>query len=101
MRMNANRRVPADGLRAIDEILWRLWDPIGVNDMPEARDEYSSYAPGILGLLRRGADDEEIARHLRMIESERMGLHPTSPAERLRAVLSALRDVALPSSTGP
>jgi hypothetical protein len=26
----------------IDEILWKDWDPIGVNDFEDARDEYSS-----------------------------------------------------------
>lgn len=100
MRMNPNRAVHAEALEAIDEILWRLWDPIGVNDAPEARDEYSAYAAGVLDLLRRGADDEEVVRHLRSIESERMGLPLVSSEERLQAVLSALRDVALPSPPG-
>ena len=26
--------------KAIDEILWKDWDPIGVNDIEDVRDEY-------------------------------------------------------------
>ena len=33
--------------KRIDEILWEDWDPIGVNDVEEARDEYQSYLPGL------------------------------------------------------
>jgi len=85
--------VKPDPLAAIDEVLWRLWDPIGVNDIPEARDEYSSYAAGVLGLLRRGAGDEQIIRHLQAIETERMGL-PVSFTRPYHAVASALRAAA-------
>lgn len=53
---------------AVDRILWEEWDPIGVNDMPAAREEYSSYVPGIVRLLRDGADEAQIARHLQTIE---------------------------------
>jgi hypothetical protein len=31
--------------RRIDEVVHYLWDPIGVSDVPEARDEYHSYLP--------------------------------------------------------
>ena len=48
----------------IDEILWEDWDPIGVNDVPEARDEYSSYLPHIFRLALEGADRERIANSL-------------------------------------
>jgi hypothetical protein len=29
---------------AINEVLHYIWDPIGIQDMPAARDEYESYA---------------------------------------------------------
>jgi len=29
--------------KLIDEILWKDWDPIGVNDIPSARDEYQRW----------------------------------------------------------
>ena len=79
--------------RAVDTVLWEVWDPIGVNYAPEARDEYTSYAPEVAGLLRSGASDDEIRSHLATIILERMGLAWVNP-ERERRTLAALR--ALP-----
>lgn len=50
--------------KAIDEILWLDWDPIGVNDMSEARDEYWSYIPHIFRLVIEGKDAEHISSSL-------------------------------------
>jgi len=60
--------------RAIDEILWNEWDPIGVNDFIDARDEYYGYIPHIYSLRVKGANKETLATHLFKIETERMGL---------------------------
>ena len=56
----------------IDEILWKDWDPIGVNDIEDARDEYSSYALQILGLKIHNADKQSIADKLYKFESVNM-----------------------------
>jgi hypothetical protein len=61
------KKLPPDELalyKAIDEILWKDWDPIGVNDMPEARDEYQSYLPHIFRLAIEGKDAEHISSSL-------------------------------------
>jgi len=58
----------------IDELLWCEWDPIGVNDYPDARDEYQSYTPQIFSLAIKGASREDIAQKLLQIETEMMGL---------------------------
>lgn len=61
------KKLPPDELalyNAIDEILWKDWDPIGVNDMPEARDEYQSYLPHIFRLAIEGKDAEHISSSL-------------------------------------
>ena len=60
--------------KLIDEILWNDWDPIGINDFEEARDEYQSYTPQIFGLRINNSDIETIAQHLYHIETDRMGL---------------------------
>ena len=60
--------------RKIDEILWFDWDPIGVNDFGDARDEYESYVPEFFNLLKGGATVDEIAECLFKIEKEGMGL---------------------------
>ena len=72
-RGNKDRRV-ARIWKAIDAILWSDWDPIGVNDAPEARDEYSSYIGGAFHFLEDCASEEQIGGHLHRIETERMGL---------------------------
>jgi len=60
--------------RAVDEILHYVWDPIGISDTPEMRDEYHGYVPQVFGLLRNGGDEEAIASYLGKVVSERMGL---------------------------
>ena len=76
----------------ISQVLLREWDPIGVSDEPEAQDEYDSYVYGVLNLLLRGASAEEIAEHLFLIETERMGMSVTNKprlipvAEKLRLI---------------
>ena len=61
--------------RAVDEVLHYVWDPIGVSDVPQARDEYHSYLPQVFGLLRAGADEHAIASYLGNVSTERMGLN--------------------------
>ncbi|HYJ78028.1 MAG TPA: hypothetical protein VEW03_00300, partial [Longimicrobiaceae bacterium] len=78
----------------VDAVLWEVWDPIGVNHEPLARDEYSSYAPDVAALLRAGAADAEIERHLSAIVLDRMGMSWVNP-ERTRRTLAALRAIAV------
>ena len=59
---------------AIDEILWKDWDPIGVNDIEEVRNEYQDYTPHIFSLTIQGADKVKIAKHLYEIETVNMGM---------------------------
>ena len=61
--------------KTIDEILWNDWDPIGVNDTEEARDEYQSYTPQVFSFRINNSDNETIAQNLYKIETERMGLN--------------------------
>lgn len=60
--------------KKIDDILWFDWDPIGVNDIEGARNEYQSYTPEIFGLKIKGADRDSIANRLNEIAVDRMGL---------------------------
>ncbi|WP_340150073.1 hypothetical protein [uncultured Sneathiella sp.] len=56
-----------------DALLYR-WDPIGISEYPEARDEYDSYVGGVCNLLMDGASIEKLFQHLWIIETETMGL---------------------------
>lgn len=60
--------------RKIDKILWKEWDPIGINDIKVVIDEYRSYTPHIFSLTIHGADKIEIAEHLFMLETINMSM---------------------------
>jgi hypothetical protein len=57
----------------VDEILWNDWDPIGVNDISEARDEYHSYVWKVVDFKLKNVDSEVIAQYLFQIETGQMG----------------------------
>jgi hypothetical protein len=50
------------------------WDPIGVNDEPNAADEYDSYINDVLLLLKNRTTTENLMEYLRNVETVRMGL---------------------------
>jgi hypothetical protein len=77
-------------LETVRRILWLDWDPIGVNDHPDAVDEYDSYAPGIVSMLARGCSADELDLHLSRIETDSMGLSQTPGASRATVVQKLL-----------
>ena len=71
------QKLPPDELKlyqTVDEILYDEWDPIGVRDVPEARDEYYAYLPQVFALLKDGNDPGTVAGYLSQIRVDRMGL---------------------------
>jgi hypothetical protein len=65
-------------VRLVEGIL-RLWDPIGVEPGAAApADEYDSYAPHIVSMVKGGCTAEELASHLEHLSSETMGLGPSN-----------------------
>ena len=60
--------------RATDEIMFYLWDPIGVRNIPAARDEYQSYLPKLFKMIVADAKDHEIAEYLFKLEASSMGM---------------------------
>jgi hypothetical protein len=74
------------GERELRQILFWRWDPIGIaDDFPNTADEYDSYPPGVVALLRLGADANLLATHLEFLERETIGLPPQDPERRTRA----------------
>jgi hypothetical protein len=53
----------------VGSILAVDWDPIGIQDVPEARGEYDQYVPAITGKLIAGASVSELAASLLNIEN--------------------------------
>jgi hypothetical protein len=62
--------------RRVDEVLYYVWDPIGVSDEPYARGEYESYVPRVLHLVEESDNIKPISRPLGEIVSTNMGLSP-------------------------
>lgn len=58
---------------AIDKILWEDWDPIGMKNLGNQRDEYSGYVAEIFSLALANASVEEIARRLDYIATNTIG----------------------------
>jgi hypothetical protein len=72
-------------------LLWR-WDPIGVADyFPNTADEYDGYAPQLVQALRKGADADATAAHLRDVERQSMD-GPLTSAEHLDYLGSLIRE---------
>jgi len=60
--------------RSIREALLKEWDPIGVNDIPGASDEYSGYVGALYELLISGAAEKDVFDYLWWTETDQMGL---------------------------
>jgi hypothetical protein len=60
--------------RKVDEVLFYVWDPIGVSFCPAARDEYQRYLPKVLALLQDDVGAPSVAAYLDDVATARMGL---------------------------
>jgi hypothetical protein len=79
--------------RRVEEVLHYMWDPIGVAGVPQARDEYESYAPKVFQLVRDTADGKDVASYLSWVSTDRMGLEPNPDSDsEVVEVLLALRN---------
>ena len=59
---------------AIRKALLDEWDPIGVDGIVEAQDEYDSYIPAIYKMLISRKPKHELFDYLWWLETEHMGL---------------------------
>jgi hypothetical protein len=80
----------------IDEVLYYVWDPIGVSEIPAAREEYSSYTRVILEYVL-AEDLKKVAHQLNNIQVDSMGLLVTEEknlvvAEQLLDFKSAVEE---------
>lgn len=60
--------------REIREVLFREWDPIGVQAMRGAEDEYDAYVPVLGSMVIARKSVNELFEHLLWLETEHMGL---------------------------
>jgi hypothetical protein len=86
---------------SIRQILFKEWDPIGVNDNPSHVDEYDSYIAPIYRLLSTNRSEEAIMDFLFRTEQDVIGVSCGSP-EDLRPLAQKLLglDVYLDNKPG-
>ena len=78
--------------RSVRTILLSDWDPIGIAGIPQAADEYDGYVADIAQMVEAGSAVSTLAKHLMMIEVERMGL--SGNANRAQSVAAKLKSIA-------
>ena len=83
-------------IKRVDEVLFYVWDPIGVSKFTGARDEYSSYALTIISLVI-AEDIEKLTDVLTTLEKDIIGPavqddHNREVAERLIAEKKAVEE---------
>jgi hypothetical protein len=66
------------GARELRGLLMKYWDPIGVNGIPEASDEYDSYLGPLAKKLHEGTDARGVCEYLSEVQTERMEI-PATP----------------------
>ncbi|GGY20405.1 hypothetical protein GCM10011289_25020 [Paludibacterium paludis] len=76
----------------IKSVLMRDWDPIGVQAIPEAEDEYDSYVPTLYSMLISRKPVSEVFEYLAWLETEHMGL--TVDRQRTLSIAEKLIDLA-------
>lgn len=65
---------PDSLLTGVQDLLFREWDPIGVNDNDSCKDEYDAYATTICRWLREGVDEYKLTSHLGELQRVSMGM---------------------------
>ncbi|MFA4986360.1 MAG: hypothetical protein WC712_07230, partial [Candidatus Brocadiia bacterium] len=73
----------------ISEILCYVWDPIGVNSIPNCRFEYEWYVFRVFNLMMDGGDEKAIVALLDEISTVEMGGGPDPrAAEAARQIIA-------------
>jgi hypothetical protein len=79
----------AEVQEAIRKVLFCDWDPIGVSDDANLRDEYDAYIAPVYRILSGSRSEQELVDLLFRTEADSIGLQCDSP-ERLRPVARTL-----------
>lgn len=87
--------VPEESRAQIRRILMRDWDPIGIDGISQAEDEYDSYIPKLYHLLIANRPLLEIEEYLFDTVDKRMGMSPPATLEHMRPAAEALMRLEL------
>jgi hypothetical protein len=86
MPKEESRRVRCE----IRRVFLEIWDPIGINDEPNAQDEYDGYIGRVFELLVTGGTDEQIIDYL-LWAVDHMGMDGSRVS--LQGVVTALHAI--------
>lgn len=75
---------------SIRQLLLKYWDPIGIEGIPEAPDEYDSYIPRIYRILLGTRSEQDLIECLSGIERNEMGGAWGIPERRIIAAQKLL-----------
>jgi hypothetical protein len=78
----------------IRHVLLEVWDPIGIRDEPNARDEYDGYIGDLYELLIGNAPDVEINKYLYWVAHDLMGFEEAKASDT-QATVAALKAISL------
>jgi hypothetical protein len=73
---------------AVHEVLKQVWDPVEVKNTSAIADEYASYVPEMIRLIRYAKTKDQLAFDLQHIEKTQFGIHPDT--SRLNTTAAAL-----------
>jgi hypothetical protein len=76
----------------VRSILLTDWDPIGIQDVPQASDEYDQYVNALAKMVIARTPAPELSKRLLEIETQAMGL--AGNRDRARAVADKLAKIA-------
>jgi len=74
-----------DLVEKVRTMLWEQWDPIGINQYSQAKDEYDNYATMLSEAVASYATEDELFQLLWSIETIDMGLNGDEHATRVFA----------------
>lgn len=72
----------------IHEVLQKEWDPIGIQSIDDADDEYDAYVPTIYSMLIARKPISTVLEYLLWLETEHMGL--TADRQRTQDIAAKL-----------
>jgi hypothetical protein len=75
----------------VSEILFYVWDPIGVNGIPACRDEYENYVPIVSAYLLHNFSEAGVDALLMYIMEEYIGVGLSKPPRRKHQQLETMR----------
>jgi len=77
--MEPDRKKVKEAVREIEVVLWKDWDPIGVNEFSEAKSEYDSYAGAVFTVAFNTRSAMAVAEQLVGVERGSMGFEGRNP----------------------